>query len=186
MVYERALSLFRRHLPNETFRPQPASDWAKGDPLPSEIAAYYAQVGPDDVELQPFAAPIFLPELRHLWTYQEHHEYRVDTWEPLETWRDGWFFLADLQNDEYGHLVFDSASSQVLKVTYSERGWISRPLFPSLATMAFTFAVLVTPVADPPTDVPAIFAQLRDILSDEELQIVLSELRWRYTPTELL
>lgn len=193
MLYDRALALFQQHLPQEAFRPQPASDWSKGEPLPPEIAVYYERVGPDDVELQPFPDPIFLPDLRGLWTYQEHHEYNISTWERQVTWRDDWFFLVDLQNVEYGHLVFDAPSGQVLKVTYSAEGWIARPLFRTLDTMALVLAILVTPVAQPQTsersrpvaDVSEILAQLRAILFEQELRMILTELKWQHTPADL-
>lgn len=141
-----------------------------------------ATVGPADIELSPFSHAIFLPNLRGLWIYQEHYQYDMTTWERQTTWRDGWFFVADLQNDDYGHLVFDVRMGQVLKVTYAEPGWISQPLFRSLDLMALIFAVLVTPVADPQMDVPAIITQLREVLAEQELRTILTALRWQYTP----
>lgn len=150
-------------------------------------------MGPDDVELKPFRGPIFLPALRSLWNYQEHHEYSFRTWERQVTWRDDWFFLVDLQNDEYGHLVFDAPSGQVLKVTYTATGWISRPLFRSLDLMALVLAILVTPVAEahaterarPTADVDSILAQLRELLFEQELRAILTELKWQHTPARL-
>jgi hypothetical protein len=188
MTYDRALTLFHQHLSQETFHPQPASDWTGNDPLPVEIATYYEYFGPEGVEMMSFSDPIFLPSLRDLWPDQEPYQFDITTWERQTTWHDDWFFLADLQNDEYGHLVFDSSTGQVLKVTYDEPGWISRPLFRDLETMVLALAILATPVTVPqvsdPTayaaEVHAILDQLREFLSEKELRTILTELSWKH------
>jgi hypothetical protein len=194
MTYDRALRLFQRHMPHDTFRAQSASDWCGLDPLPPDIAVYYKRVGPHNVELPQFAnpdlpqfaAPIYLPSLRDLWLYQEPYQFNISTWELEPTWHDGWFFLADLQNDEYGHLVFDSTTSQVLKVIYDKSGWISHPLVRNLETMALVLAILTTPVSEfqTPRDREAslntILTQLHEVLPDHEIRTIVTELKWRY------
>lgn len=108
-------------------------------------------------------------------------------------WRDGWFFLASLQNDEYGHLVFDAPTGQVLNVTYSAGNWVSHLLFRTLELMALVLAILVTPVAQAcgteraqqAAEVESLLAQLRAILFAQELRTILTALRWRYTPPNL-
>ena len=69
-TYDQARVILQRTDPSVILRPQPAADWTGEYPLPAAVAAYYAELGPDDVNIRGYGNGYYLPGLARLWAYQ--------------------------------------------------------------------------------------------------------------------
>ena len=76
-TYEQAMAILQRTDPAAALRPQPASDWTGDYPLPAAVAAYYAELGPDDLSIRGYGNAYILRAY--------HGE---GSWRPEELFRD--------------------------------------------------------------------------------------------------
>ncbi len=68
--YDDAKEILCRTDPHASLRPQESSEWQGGHPLPSAVVAYYAGLGPDDLNIPGYGNGYFLPSLANLWAHQ--------------------------------------------------------------------------------------------------------------------
>ncbi|MES2707524.1 MAG: hypothetical protein V4726_13080 [Verrucomicrobiota bacterium] len=127
-----ARSLLSRH---GTCRPQPASDWRGDFPLPGQLAAFYQDVGPDDISIDTGANPVFLPSLSNLWERQAGYRWNALTGQPIANWNPEWIVVADEGADPY---VFYRGS--ILSASHGSGVWDFHGAFPNLVTMACSLA----------------------------------------------
>src|SRR5262249_1596276 len=99
--YETAKEILRRAFPSRVLRVQPPSDWLGEFPLPKQVAAYFAELGPVDVWIQGYGNPYFLPSLSGLWRHQAGYRYDPDTRERFPHWDDDWLVIADEGADPF-------------------------------------------------------------------------------------
>ena len=137
--YDTAKKILSRAYPSAVLRPQARADWLGEFPLPDPIAEYFAEFGPDDVAIDGYGNPYFLPSLAHLWAHQTG--YRTDgfTQERIADWNDDWLVVADQGGDPF---ILSRASSVVLHAYHGEGAWEPSEIFGSLPEMATTFAIV--------------------------------------------
>lgn len=127
-----AKSLLSKH---GVCRSQPASDW-KGDfPLPDQLAAFYNDVGPDNISIDTGANPIFLPSLSNLWERQAGYRWNGLTKQPIDDWDPEWIVVADEGADPY---VFYRGT--ILFAYHGSGVWDFHESFPNLLAMACSLA----------------------------------------------
>jgi len=137
--YETAKEIFTRALPAAVLRAQPSSDWLGEFPLPKQVAAYFAELGPVDVWIQGYGNPYFLPSLSGLWRHQAGYRYHPDTRERFSDWDDDWLVIADEGADPF---IFSRASAVILHAYHGQGIWEPVEMFCCLEEMATTFAIM--------------------------------------------
>ena len=137
--YDTARDVLRRAYPSAVLRPQPATDWVGEFPLPDAVGEYFAEFGPDDITIDGYGNPYFLPSLAHLWAHQTG--YRTDgfTQERIADWDDDWLVVADEGGDPF---IFSRESGVILHAYHGEGAWKPTEMFGSLREMATTFATI--------------------------------------------
>ena len=118
---------------------QIADDWTGEIPIPDDIARFYAEVGPRDIEIVGYANPTFIPSLSELWNRQAGYRWNGLTGEPIADWPDSWIVVADEGADPY---IFDSDTRRVLFAQHGTGEWDAGEIYPDLNTMAACIATL--------------------------------------------
>ncbi|MCB4208378.1 hypothetical protein [Arthrobacter sp. UM1] len=136
---------------------QRPEEWQGEPALPSELAAFYRTVGPENMWIDSLGDPILTFALDSLWGAQAGFRWNRRTGARLVDWDDEWFAVA-LHGDV--PWIFDSRTSAVL-LPDGDLGWEDReeepvPVFENLAE-AFTAIAVLGEVyaayeADPFTD----------------------------------
>jgi hypothetical protein len=132
MNAETAKSLLSQH---GTCRPQPAGDWTGDFPLPSELLAFYHDIGPEDISIDTGANPIFFPSLAKLADHQIGYRSNGLTGERIEDWNPEWIVVADEGADPY---IFHRG--RILFAYHGEGEWNFREKFPDLVSMTCSLA----------------------------------------------
>lgn len=135
---------------------QPASDFTGDVPLPAALAAYYRDIGPADIEIEAFGDHTVLPRLSTLWDAQTG--YRWDgIGQPNEEWPADWIVVADERGDPF---IFSSTTGKVYYAVHSGGPWEPIELFPDLASMAGSLALL-----------GVVFNEAGEDISDHDLHV---------------
>jgi len=137
--YETAKEILRRAFPSRVLRVQPPSDWLGEFPLPKQVAAYFAELGPVDVWIQGYGNPYFLPSLSGLWRHQAGYRYDPDTRERFPHWDDDWLVIADEGADPF---IFSRASAAILHAYHGQGIWDPVEMFVCLEEMVTTFSIM--------------------------------------------
>jgi hypothetical protein len=135
-TYSQARALLAEH---GIVRPQVKSEWQGTILLPSDIAAYFEQIGPVDVIIPGYGNPTKLPSLTNLWQFQAGYRWNGITGEPATGWNDDWIVIASEGGDPY---IFDQPSAAVLFARHGESTWRPRRSFPNLPLMISCLAKL--------------------------------------------
>jgi hypothetical protein len=107
--------------------------------LPSELAEFYARVGPLNITIAGYGNSYFLPSLARLWEFQAGYRWNGLTGELVEDWHADWFVVADQGGDPF---IYDSATSKILFAYHGRGQWDPAECFPDLPTMAASLATL--------------------------------------------
>ncbi len=118
-AYDTSKEILRRALPSAVLRPQPRSDWGGEFPLPDALVEYFSEFGPDDVTINGYGNPYFLPSLVHLWAHQTGYRTHGFTHERLTDWDDDWLVVADQGGDPF---IFSRGSGTILHAFHGELG----------------------------------------------------------------
>ena len=118
---------------------QDASDWQGTIALPDEVAQFYAEVGPQEIEIEGYGNCTSIPSLAELWQYQAGYRWDALTGERIDDWPDSWFVVADEGGDPY---IYDADTRQVLFAQHGMGTWEAGELYANLNTMAACLATL--------------------------------------------
>ncbi|WP_182871483.1 hypothetical protein [Stieleria mannarensis] len=148
---------------------QDASAWSGDFALPEPILTYYRDVGPNDITIEGYGNPTFIPSLSRLWQHQMGYRYHPTTLEVFPEWNTDWIVVADMGGDPY--IYHDG---RVLYAMHGTGQWKPESLFPDLITMCAAFAVIGTVVTDAGLDLtddqsyirPKHYGRARDLLAD--------------------
>lgn len=69
-TYSELVTRLQQHNKPEQFQRQDVSEWKGPFALPEELARFYKEVGPQDLELTGPGNPFYFPRLSKLWEYQ--------------------------------------------------------------------------------------------------------------------
>ncbi len=138
-VYDQAREILRRTGTRVALRPQAASDWRGEYPLPAAVAAYYAELGPDDLSIRGYGNDYFLPSLANLWAHQRGYRTHGHTGARLPDWDEDWLVVGDEGGDPF---IFSREHGNVLRAFHGEGSWQPELLFRDLAETVTTLAVL--------------------------------------------
>lgn len=138
-AYNQAREILRRTDPEAALRPQPAGDWQGEYPLPAAVAAYYAELGPDDLSIPGYGNGYFLPNLANLWAHQTGYRTHGHTGARLPDWDEDWLVVGDEGGDPF---IFSRGRGVVLRAWHGEGSWQPEELFRDLAEMASALAIL--------------------------------------------
>ena len=100
-TYDQARAILQRTDPEAVLRSQPADDWTGEYPLPAAVAAYYAELGPDDLSIRGYGNGYFLPSLANLWEHQTGYRTHGHTGERLSDWEEDWLVVGDEGGDPF-------------------------------------------------------------------------------------
>ena len=142
VLVDRARALLGRH---GEVRPQPASDWTGDVELHSDLAVYYQEVGPSDVEIRGYGNSFFLPRLAKLWEFQAGYRWNSCTGATIADWSDDWLVVADQGGDPF---MFSRRAQTVLFAVHGTGAWKPRSVFPNVITMASCLAAMGSIVFD--------------------------------------
>ena len=138
-VYDQAREILRRTDSGASLHPQEASHWQGDYPLPVAIAAYYVELGPDDLSIAGYGNGYFLPSLANLWAHQTGYRTHGHTGERLLEWDEDWLVVGDEGGDPF---IFSRERGVVLRAFHGEGSWQPKELFRDLAEMVTTLAIL--------------------------------------------
>lgn len=116
--YSLAKEIITRAFPQERLVPQPEGKWGGEFSLPAEVARYYAELGPDDVTIDAYGNPFFLPSLAGLWEFQAGYRFHPKTIKPFEGWSDDWLVVGHQGSDPF---IFSRSSSRILYALHMDR-----------------------------------------------------------------
>jgi hypothetical protein len=150
-----ARSLLSRH---GITRPQSISDWSGPFRLPGPVQAFYDEVGPIDVTIPALGNDYFFPSLKRLWELQAGYRYNSLSGDPIKLWEDNWIVVVNEAGDPF---IFDSTNGDVLHAIHGLSTWSPRVLFPSLASMAGSLAVVGAIILDAGPDLTDHKAEIR-------------------------
>lgn len=170
-AYDQAREILQRTDSDAVLRSQPTDDWRGEYPLPPAVAAYYAELGPDDLSIPGYGNGYFLPSLANLWAHQAGYRTHGHTGVRLPEWDEDWLVVGDEGGDPF---IFSRERGLVLRARHGEGGWRPEELFRNLAEMVTAFAIL-----------GEIVATAGESLTDEDCLIqarYLEEARQRLTP----
>src|SRR5882762_8256375 len=139
MTLEQVKQLLMNNLPAITLTAQSAVDWKGPFALSSEVAEYYEEIGPVDLEIWGYGNPWYVPSLAVLWDLQAGYRYDPETSEALEGWKDSWLVVACECGDPF---ILDLQTGTVLHDLHGKGVWNPKPLFKNLPEMMSVFAVL--------------------------------------------
>jgi hypothetical protein len=157
---------------------QEAEEWTGDIELPAVLAAYYAQVGPTDLEIDTLGDPFTFYPLSRLWDIQAGYRWNTVSGARLVDWNDEWVVVATQGEDPF---ILDALTGEVLTAP-GENGWLDREAepevtFPNLAVMTEALAAVGAAYAateDPFTEDWAVSPELaRDVT--ERLEQVLGD-----------
>ncbi|MEP0870472.1 hypothetical protein NDA01_11735 [Trichocoleus desertorum AS-A10] len=186
--YSLAKEIITRAFPQERLVPQPEREWCGDFSLPVEVACYYAELGPNNVTIDAYGNPFFLPSLASLWDFQVGYRFHPKTMERFEGWSADWFVVGYQGGDPF---IFSRSSSRILYALHGRGAWDANELFRSLEAMVTTFAIIgdvVVGAGDDLTDeesylkgryVKKVEERVVDALGSKgEAEIVLNSLSW--------
>ena len=139
MTFSEAKDLLLENFPDAAIRNQFVEDWTGPFPLPTQIATYYAEIGPAELEIWGYGNPWYVPSLARLWDLQAGYRYHPDTNEDFDDWKDNWLVVAYDGGDPY---IFDTNTEIILHDLHGQGVWNPKPLFRDLGEMISVFAVL--------------------------------------------
>ncbi|MBD2095269.1 hypothetical protein H6F90_08870 [Trichocoleus sp. FACHB-591] len=153
-----------------------------------EVARYYAELGPDDVTIDAYGNPFFLPSLAGLWEFQSGYRFHPKTMEPFTSWADDWLVVGHQGGAPF---IFSRSSSRILYALHGRGVWDANELFESLEAMVTTFAIIgdvVVAAGDDLTDdetylkgryVKEVEERVMDVLGSKgEAETVLNSIGW--------
>lgn len=114
-------------------RSQPPGDWTGPFPIPPEIERFYREVGPEDVWIESYGNPFFVPSLAGLWGFQAGYRWNGLTGEPITGWQSDWLVVASHGGDPF---IFSLSAATVAHAEHGRGTWEPRELFPDLFAMA--------------------------------------------------
>jgi len=138
-TYRLAKEIITRVFPHERLVPQSVASWHGEFPLPDEVARYYEELGPEDVTIEGYGNPYFLPSLARLWEVQAGYRFHPNTKERFAEWSDDWLVIAYEGGDPY---IYSRSSSIILYALHGQGVWEPDELFSSLEGMVTTFAII--------------------------------------------
>ena len=138
-AYDQARAILYRTDPDAALSPQEASDWTGAYPLPAAVAAYYAELGPDDLSIAGYGNGYFLPSLANLWAQQTGYRTHGHTGARLPGWDEDWLVVGDEGGDPF---IFSRERGVVLRARHGGGSWQPEELFRDLAGMVTVLAVL--------------------------------------------
>ena len=147
-AYARVRTLFESH---GELQAQPADRWTGPEPLPAEVAAFYAavgpwgptihpQVGPVGINLLPAGMLVSVPPLHKLFALQAGYatvgmaEQRINP-----DWPCDWLVIAQSNADPF---IFHRQTRQVLFAFHGAGHWAPKPFAPDLRTAMAALATL--------------------------------------------
>ncbi len=120
-----------------TCRSQEASEWTGDIPLPDALAVFYREVGPDNITIEGYGNPIFIPSLSQLWDRQTSYRWNGLTSEPITGWDNDWIVVADEGADPFIYY-----HGRILFALHGEGAWEPREIYPDINSMAACMATL--------------------------------------------
>jgi hypothetical protein len=154
---------------------QPADLWRGEIPLPTPLAAFYAQIGPWGETIHANVGPVGIdipgvnvsfPPLHRLWSLQAGYRWQGNSGERLLDWPDNWLVIADQHADPF---IFDSNSGQVLFAFHGAGCWEASVLTQDLATFLAALAAIGTVYLDAGDDLDDDDGKLRPAHREEAL-----------------
>ena len=139
MTLNEVKQIVLQNLPDADVRPQPADEWQGPFPLPDAVLAYYAEVGPVDLNFENYGNPWYVPSLARLWELQAGYRYNPNTGERFPQWSEDWLVVAYEGGDP---CIFDLRTGTILHAHHGQGAWDPEPLFDDLGEMLSVFAVL--------------------------------------------
>ncbi len=129
-------------------RPQPVTDWTGSIPLPVEIARFYEEIGPMDIEIVGYGNPTEIPSLSALWDLQEGYRWHSRTKERFTDWPDEWIVVASESGDPF---IF--RDGKILFALHGTGKWETAPIFFDIFTMAACLGIVGKVVKEAGADI---------------------------------
>jgi hypothetical protein len=171
-----------------TKRPQVAKEWSGTLSLTSDVATFYAAVGPVDLNIPGYGNDYFMPSLAGLWNLQEGYRWHGRSRAPLAGWDDDWLVVAYEGGDPF---ILCRRSGGILHAVHGQGDWEASEMFGDLLSMAACMAIMGIVVADAGENLTNakgyiraahrqhVEADLRRVLgSDLPVDNILGELGW--------
>lgn len=145
-------------------RAQHTSQWTGNIPLPSDIADFYAQIGPwgeviyesvgsVGISLSAGGNPVSIPPLHKLFNLQAGYAWQSDPSQPFDDWPAHWLVVAEQGGDPFIH---DSRTGQVFFAFHGAGNWEPTFFAPDLLTAMGALATV---------------ANAHEALSEQELNL---------------
>jgi hypothetical protein len=131
-------------------RPQPASDWTGADPLPEDIARFYAHVGPWGPviyeNIGPIGStlncggnPVCIPPLHKLENLQEGYAWGSNPAGKFDDWNPDWLVIAEQGGDAF---IYEKPSGHILFAFHGMGTWEPRLFANDLLTAVAALAAV--------------------------------------------
>ncbi|WP_312237015.1 hypothetical protein [Stenotrophomonas sp.] len=155
---------------------QSAALWRGEIALPSELAAFYAQIGPWGETMHAHVGPVGIdipgvnvcfPPLQRLWSLQAGYRWQGNSGERLTDWPDAWLVIAEQNADPF---IFDRDSGQILFAFHGAGRWEASVLTQDLATFLAALAAIGTVYLDAGDDLEDDDGALRPAHRDAALR----------------
>lgn len=124
-------------------RSQSASAWTGDFELPVEIANFYREIGPLDVNIEGFGNSTYMPSLAKLWELQAGYRYHPTSKQRFSEWNENWIVIAEEGGDPY---IF--CDGKILLAMHGMGVWEPGEIFPNLNAMAACLATIGTVVVE--------------------------------------
>lgn len=150
--------------------------WQGDVPLPSALAAFYAQVGPWGETVHASVGPVGVsvpginvdfPPLHRLWALQAGYRWEGDAGARIADWPEQWLVIADQNADPF---ILDLDSGQVLFAFHGAGTWEATVLTEDLPTFFAVLAAVGTVYLEADDDLEDDDGELRPVHRDAALQ----------------
>jgi hypothetical protein len=137
--YQFAKHLLNNAFPDEQFAPQSLEDWRGEFALPVEVERYYLILGAQNVTIDSYGNPFFLPSLSDLWNFQAGYRFHPGSGAKFDDWLDDWLVIADQGGEPF---IFSRSTGKILYALHGQGFWQAEELFENLEQMVTTIAIL--------------------------------------------
>src|SRR5262245_60390460 len=187
-AYSLAKEIITSVFPHKQLVSQSVAIWHGEFPLPDEVAHYYEELGPEDITIEGYGNPFFLPSLARLWEFQAGYRFHPYTNERFEDWLDDWLVIASQGGDPF---IYSRSSGRILHALHGQGVWDADEMFSSLEGMVTTFTIIGDVVVSAGDDLTDEESYLREkyvkqakqrislvLGSMSEAEVVLDSLGW--------
>ncbi len=154
---------------------QSADLWRGEIPLPTPLAAFYAQIGPWGETVHANVGPVGIdipgvnvcfPPLHRLWSLQAGYRWQGTRGARLADWPDAWLVIAEQNADPF---IFERNTGQVLFAFHGAGRWEASVLTQDLTTFLAALAAIGTVYLDAGDDLEDDDGELRPAHRDAAL-----------------